>query len=115
MEEKTKEMCVRGYHVYHKVWDAVIGQMLECERETHNEKDRYAVAVMQEGRVVGHLPRKYSRVCSLFLKKGGSISCTVTGKRRFSADLNQGGLEIPCLVTFKSSRRNIEKLAKYLC
>ena len=28
---------------------------------------------------MGHLPRKLSRVCSLFLRRGGGISCTGTG------------------------------------
>lgn len=66
-------------------WDAVIGQ---CERETQNEKD---VAVVRRGQVVGHLPRMFSLVCSLFLRRGGLISCTTTGTRCYSADLSQGG------------------------
>ena len=37
-------MCVRGYHVY-KVWDAVVGETHQCEREDGNERDRYAVVV----------------------------------------------------------------------
>ena len=35
----------------------------------------------------GHLPRKMSKVCSLFLRRGGSIRCKVTGSRRYSSDL----------------------------
>ena len=42
-----------------------------CERETHNDRDRYVVAVKKTGTVIGHLPRKVSRVCSLFLRRGG--------------------------------------------
>ena len=58
---------------------------------------RYAVAVKTDGPVIGHLPRKVSRVCSLFLRRGGHIHCTVTGRK---SDLPQGGLEIPCLLLF---------------
>ena len=76
------------------------------ERERGNEKDRYAVAVFQNDRIVGHLPRKYSRLCSLFLAKGGQISCTVIGRRRYRSDLIQGGFEIPCLV----AKSNIGKI-----
>ncbi len=86
MEEKNKEMCIRGCHVYKDIWDAVIGETLQCEREKKNEKDRYAVAVKRGEEVVGHLPKKFSRVYSLFLKRGGTISCTVTGTRRYSTD-----------------------------
>ena len=32
-----------------------------------NESDRYAVAVIEDDSIVGHIPRKISHVCSLFL------------------------------------------------
>ena len=48
---------------------------------------RYAVAVMRGDTIVGHVPRKISAACSLFLHRNGTIRCTVTGSRRFSADL----------------------------
>ena len=51
-----KECCVRGYHVYQRVWDAAIGENLTCRREPTNESDRYAVAVMKDDTVIGHLP-----------------------------------------------------------
>ena len=38
-----------------------------------------------------HLPQNLSRVCSLFIQRGVMIQHTVTGTRRYSADL-QGGL-----------------------
>ena len=60
--------CVRGYHVYRDIWNASIGETLVCEREPTNEKDRYAVAVKKAGTIVGHVPRKISRMCSLFLE-----------------------------------------------
>ena len=33
MEEKIKKMCIRGIHVYKDVWDAIIGNELQCGRE----------------------------------------------------------------------------------
>ena len=56
------------------------------------------VAVVKANITVGHVPRKISSVCSIFLRRGGSITCQVTGRRRFSEDLSQGGLEIPCVL-----------------
>ena len=38
-----------------------------CERDPENASDQYAVAVKNEGTIIGHLPRKVSRVCSRFL------------------------------------------------
>ena len=40
--------------------------------------------------IIGHLPQKLSGVCSLFLRRGGVIPCTVTGGRRYSGDLHSG-------------------------
>ena len=88
------------------------GEVLACEREPVNAADRYAVAVKKEGTTVGHLHLKLSRVCSLFLRRGGTIDCTVTGRREYSADLAQGGLEIPCSLVFKATPREILKLKK---
>ena len=93
----TCDSMVRGYHVYQDTWQAVLGEILQCRRETNNRRDPFA---MKNGNVVGHLPRKISALCSLFLSRRWVITCTVTGSRRYSADLAQGGLEIPCCLTF---------------
>ena len=51
--------------------------------------------------MVGHLPKKTSSTYSLFIRKGGTIDCEVTPdpNRKYSRDLPQGGLEIPCVLT----------------
>ena len=111
-DEYERDLCVRGYHVYEAVWRAVVGETLACERGPRNEHDRYAVAVKKDGQIIGHLPRIVSRVCSLFMRRGGSIHCTVSGTRRFSTDLPQGGMEIPCFLVFKASPAELKKLKK---
>ena len=77
-----------------------------------NEHNRYAVAVRKDG--IGHLPREISRACSLFLRRGNSITCRVTGHRRYSADLPQGGLEVPCILRFEGEVKDIAKLKKFV-
>ena len=57
----------------HNIWDSAINEELPCEREVHNAMDHYAVAVIRDDVVVGHLPKQISRICSLFLRKGGTI------------------------------------------
>ena len=66
--EATVESCVRGFHVYQDVWVPVIGETLPCRRETDNSEDRYAVAYYKSEEVVGHVPRKISRLCTAFLR-----------------------------------------------
>ena len=31
-----KACCVRGYHVYHGIWEAAIGEVPSCEQEPRN-------------------------------------------------------------------------------
>ena len=83
-----------------------------CERRV-TRKDPYAVAVTRRQAVVGHVPRKVSAACALFLRKG-SIGCVITGGRRFSADLPQGGLEVPCTLLFRGEPKDIAKMRKLI-
>ena len=103
---------VRGFHVYQAVWAPVLGEVLNCTREMHNRSDRFAVAVQKGETVVGHIPRDYSCISSLFLQRGGSITSTVNGHRRYSHDLEQGGLEIPCEYTFTCKEKDREYIDK---
>ena len=114
METCERFCCVRGYHVYQDIWSASVGEVLPCEREPANSTGRYAVAVTKDGVIIGHLPRKVSRVCSLFLRRGGTIHCRVTGGRRYSHDLPQGGLEIPCRIVFGAKQDQLKKLKRAL-
>jgi hypothetical protein len=105
--------CVRGYHVYQKVWEAPVGEELVCKPQENNTNNCYAVAVVRayDNEVVGHLPKKISRMCWLFLKKPRSvISCTVDGSRRYSADHPQGGMEIPITVRVICQEGEVQKL-----
>ena len=74
MEKFFERSCFRGYHVYKTVWAAMVGEALVCEREPKNSSDRYTVAVKNEGTIIEHSPRKLSRVCSLFLRRGSTQS-----------------------------------------
>ena len=57
--------------------------MLTMTVEQTNSHDTYAVAVvLQNGAVVSHIPRNFSRVILFFFKKDKSIAyCEVTGER----------------------------------
>ena len=79
MEEYETLSCVlgHGYHEYQRVWTVAVGEELFFERETQlNPRYPYAIVVKKDGITVGHLPHKISRICSLFLIRGGKFSCT---------------------------------------
>ena len=103
------DSAVRGFHQYQSIWAPVLGEELSCKREMHNPHDSFAVAVKKDHVVVGHLPRKFSAIFWSFLRSG-SITCIITGTRRYSRDLVQGGLEVPCTLIFKGEPSKIEKV-----
>ena len=110
MASFSVEAMVRRYHVYKDIWTAVAGEEFTCKRETGNMFDPFAVAVMRgDTTVIGHTLRK---ICSLFLCREGSTTCEVSGSRRFSDDLVQGGLEILCVLCFEGDTKATAKAKK---
>ena len=105
--------CECGHHFYKSICSPSIGEVLVCDPEFGNIEDPYAVKVVTSGgTTVGHVPRRISTLCHLFLLKNGSIICQVSAKRRFSQDLPQGGLEVPCILTFFGLDKDIAKVIK---
>ena len=74
MEKFFERNCIRGYHIYKKVWTATVEEALVCKREPKNSSNQYAVAVKNEGTITEHLARKLSWVCSLFLRRRSTQS-----------------------------------------
>ena len=73
---------------------------MACEQEVGNSHDPQAVAIKKviDGnlQVVGHIPRKISSICSIFIRRGGKITCRITRHRRYL-------LKVPCILTFTTA------------
>ena len=66
---------IRGYHKYQMIWNnPLMGEEFPCEREPGNSHGPYAVVVKKEisrrNQIVGHVPRRLSTICSLFIRRG---------------------------------------------
>ena len=97
VERFSIDSAVRGFHVY---------------KHLH---DPYAVSVVREDNVmVGHVPRTISALSYFFLRRNGMIICQVTGRRRRSVDSPQGGMEVPCTLTFVGQSQYIKKVQKLI-
>ena len=83
------ESCIRGFHIYGAVWKPCIGEI----REAGNREDPFAVAIQKPSATVSHVTRRISCVCSLFLRRGGTIVCTVTASKRRSVEKVRKRLE----------------------
>ena len=81
MDKFTFDSAVRGYHVYKVVWKPAIGEKLQADQELDNEVDKFAVKVVKNNEIVGHLPREYSRILWYFIARGGKICVELTGHR----------------------------------
>ena len=90
-----------------------MGEQLLCEGEVQITVDQYAISVKKDsGITIDHLPKKISQVCCMFIQQGGEIIATVSGCRWYSHDLVQGGLEIPCDLTFSGEMQEILELKR---
>jgi len=88
-----------------------VGEQLECRCEDHKIHDMYAVTIMKpDTGVVGHLPRRISTPCNYFIENQSTITCIVTGSCQYSADLEQGGLEIPAKLIFEGGEEMIDQV-----
>ena len=112
MGDFVLESVVRGFHIYRAIWAGTSGEILSCSTELGNSSDAYAVGVKKDDNIVGHMPRKFSAIFALFLNQSGTILCIPNGCPQYSADLPQGGLEIPCEYIFRGSEVEILKVKK---
>ena len=62
------ECYVLGYHVYQRIWNPFMGEVVIAVQEECNTHDRYAVAILEEDTCcsVGHLPHEISKDCFFF-------------------------------------------------
>ena len=78
------EAMIRGYHKYNSIWtNPVIEEKLSYKQQIGNAHDTHGVAVRKsiddEIKTVGHVLRRFSSICSIFIRQGGSIVWTVRG------------------------------------
>ena len=57
-------------------------------------EDKYAMALTFNDTTVGHVLKFLSKITHLFLKLRGDLVMKITGKRRYSRELDQGGMEL---------------------
>ena len=88
-------MLHQGYHIYQTQWNAQTETRLTIAPDTRPNalvEDKYAIEVINNGKTAGHVPKFLPKLIFFFLKIGSKLHITVTGLRRYSVDLKQGGL-----------------------
>ena len=75
----STDSVIRGHHVYKDVWTPVVGEELMYQCELGNPRDPFTVSVLKGSTIVGHVPRKISAICSMFLQTCGTIDAEMAG------------------------------------
>ena len=99
---------VRGFHAYMDIWTPKVGGENFClNPENENQHDKFAVAIVLEERIVGHVPEKLSKIFHRFMKVPDcAIGSKVTGKR---VNRETGcGLEISVQYRFIGGKNAVE-------
>ena len=92
-----------SFHVYQDIWTPTTGERLSCQTEDSNAFDLYAVAITsrKSANVIGHVYWKISAACSLFIQRGGTLTCIIIDSRRqYSSDYHKE-VQVPCKLEFK--------------
>ena len=76
---------VYSHHVYKAMWSPYIGKELLVECEVDNIQDDFALIILKNGTIMGHVIQEISRVCWYFLRKvqnnGSEMTCILSGNR----------------------------------
>ena len=67
------------FHEYKDVWTPSLGEVLCCERELNNHRDKHAVKVVKNSET--HEPRAISPYMTYILANCGKVTVKVIGKR----------------------------------
>ena len=81
--ETVKFSCaIRGYHVYRNVWQPIENETLQCDHESDNDYDLFAIKTCRDAefhsQIVGHLPLEISRFTKFLLDRGATIAATLS-------------------------------------
>ena len=96
---------VTGYHVYQDIWTPEIGEKLSCKEDPENPYDEYAVSVILDTELVGHVPRTISKIITNFLSTDGKVELTILANPKRT---RRNGIIVPCLYVLKGSQSIIE-------
>ena len=48
------------------------------------------------------------------MRKGGLITCEIIGRYRYSRDLPQGGMDVPCRLHFSGQKNEVYKIENFI-
>ena len=114
LKEISLSGYINGYHEYRSKWVPVIHEELKAEMEPDNIKDKYAMSVMRNGEIVGHIQKgiagNFAKNIFYFLRADKMSECyaIVSGNPVNLGD--QKGMRVPCIFRLTGQPSFIEKM-----
>ena len=94
--ERSRTSYVTGYHVYKNCWIPVKGEMLKAVTKPKNKEDKFAVVVMKDDYLVGHLSKEnpgwFAKII-FYLLRACDTNTQGDGK----------GMKVPCKLYFSDT------------
>ena len=106
-------------HAYLDDWKPCRGEVLQAIPEPNNAVDKYAVCVLKDGEVVGHLKRgkrgRFAKTIFYFLEADQHSSCSVIIKADKAVNFGDGeGMQVPCKLRISGQEKFVNILKKEL-
>ena len=102
---------VRGYHIFKSFWEAPVGSVLIAKHEDDPQSlihDKFT----NDSVTASHIPKFMSKLTHFFLNHGGHMKCEITGRKKYSKDLELGGLEIPARLKISNTNKKMTNVMK---
>ena len=94
-----RESCICGHHIYKDMWNPLVGEVLQCEKDPHNAADRYSVAVKKRrSRRQTFTVKNIKTVLALLTEGGGTVDCNMY-------KLQHNTIRLPSLAHWKTQHR----------
>ena len=75
MRSFSWESVICGHHIYKQIRTRVIGGILTSDQEHGNSEDSFAISVINDGNIVGHVPHEVLCIVWYFIEHDGSVNC----------------------------------------
>ena len=98
---------VTGHYHYRHIWTPKVGEELTSMYELGNVYDEFAVSVLKDDKIVGHVPREFSEQFTTVLKSGGSIKVKIIAK---PTNTRRWGIRVPCTYTLHEKEITVQNI-----
>ena len=84
-----------------------IGEELTGMYELGNAYDEFAVSVLKNDKIVGHVPRQITKEFTALLKSGGTIKIKIIGN---PVNTRKWGIRVPCTYSVCGKQKFVQDI-----